>query len=527
MRIHRAALAACAIGCLGVTAAPPDGNLVDNGSLERRGADGRAAGFSTVGGVEYRYLGDPRRDSSSYGFALESARPQGEVSCVVTDLDAAAGRWFRFTFRGLPQGNFAVSGGDLHMRVAFAGQRGRVEYDGKAKPIYDEVEQARRDLTVNGVRHAHGAEVWRTYQLDFMLPFPQVDTVTLAVGFTGGAATAPRDSEFFVDDVSLVRIPDPPGEAGPPARPAVVAPTGPLLPLGGRWYYAARDGEATPPQRFDASNVDRLLYHDAVYSAPFAGQTTAWLKAGDKDLDGSVVTRDRLVVDNVTLTFTGDALVVHSHGIPNHPTGRFPELGFGNPNYITEQDETFYLPVNPRVNPNHRVTDANNPNRALPMGPIGIAVNGVVFFNPFDMGSQDATNMMDRCCGHPNQDGQYHYHKYPICVNSPWSDQGTGHSALIGFAFDGLPVYGPYERAGVMAKDVTGPGALNAFNACYDAQRGWHYHVTPGQFPYLIGGFWAYEDSRDNQRPPRRGGFGQGGSGGPGGRMPGPPPWGP
>jgi len=151
------------------------------------------------------------------------------------------------------------------------------------------------------------------------------------------------------------------------------------------------------------------------------------------------------------------------------------------------------------------------------MGPIGVAINGVVFFNPFDAGSEDATNLMDRCCGHPNPDNQYHYHKYPICINSPWADEGQGHSPVLGWAFDGYPLYGPYETADVMAKDVTGDHALNAFNMHYDKARGWHYHVTPGKFPYLIGGFWGVEDARNT---PRRGGPGGGTPGG------GPPPFG-
>ncbi len=39
-----------------------------------------------------------------------------------------------------------------------------------------------------------------------------------------------------------------------------------------------------------------------------------------------------------------------------------------------------------------------------------------------------------------------------------------------------------------MAKDDKGH-ALDAFNMHKDDQRGWHYHVTPGKFPYIIGGF--------------------------------------
>ena len=140
------------------------------------------------------------------------------------------------------------------------------------------------------------------------------------------------------------------------------------------------------------------------------------------------------------------------------------------------------------------------------MGPIGIAVNGVVFFNPYDAGMTDATNMMDRCCGHPNQTGQYHYHKYPVCLNSPWADEGTAHSPLLGWAFDGFPIYGPYEAKDLMAKDETGSGALNLFNIHYDADRGWHYHVTPGKFPYIIGGYWGTADRRDIHGPGGRGG---------------------
>jgi hypothetical protein len=153
-------------------------------------------------------------------------------------------------------------------------------------------------------------------------------------------------------------------------------------------------------------------------------------------------------------------------------------------------------------------------------------VNGVVFFNPFDANSQDASNMMDRCCGHPAPDNTYHYHKYPICVNSPWADEGKEHSPLIGWAFDGFPIYGPFESAGVMAKDVKGSGALNDFNLHWDAERGWHYHATPGKFPYIIGGYWGTEDARDKRAGRPGGGMGGGpgnGSGPPGGGF-GPPP---
>jgi hypothetical protein len=344
------------------------------------------------------------------------------------------------------------------------------------------------------------------------------------VGFGQGASTRTTKSNFYVTDFKLVQIPDPPdptpGNQKP--TPAIVPVYAKLVPLGGRWFYAAPSEDSSTPSRFDDSNANRLLYKDAGYSAPFAGNTTAWLHKGNIDLNGNVVQTDRLVADNVVITFDSTAMIMHTHGLPNHPTGAFPSRGFsdgyaGNPNSITEQNGTYYIPLNPKENPNHVVTTKDNSNHALPMGPIGVAINGVVFFNPFDAGSQDATDLMDRCCGHPNPDGQYHYHKYPICVNSPWADEGQEHSPLIGFAFDGFPVYGPYESKDVMAKDVTGEGALNDFNMSYDDQRGWHYHVTPGKFPYIIGGYWGTEDPRDRQRPHHGMGMGGRGGGGPGG----------
>jgi hypothetical protein len=352
-----------------------------------------------------------------------------------------------------------------------------------------------------------GAETWKTYELDFWLPFPQVNKVRLSVGFTDAAPTSPQSADFYVTDFKLVRIaalaPDPTSTT---LKPVAGRPKGTFKPLGGRWYYLAESDHDSIPPRFDYTNADRLYYFDGQYTTPFAGNMEAWLRKGDMDSNRHVVTQDRLVKDNVTVTFAADAMVIHTHSLPNHPTAKFPanaDVDYRDPNYITEELHTYYIPLNPRENPRHIATNSNDSNGALPMGPIGVAINGVVFFNPFDANMIDASNIMDRCCGHPAPDGQYHYHKYPICINTPWADQGTEHSPLLGWMFDGYPIYGPYQSAGMMAKDVRGADALNAFNMHYDKDRGWHYHVTPGKFPYLIGGYWGTEDPRDAQR--RRG----------------------
>lgn len=76
----------------------------------------------------------------------------------------------------------------------------------------------------------------------------------------------------------------------------------------------------------------------------------------------------------------------------------------------------------------------------------------------------------------------HHYHKYPSCVKLPFAGDGKRHSPIIGFAFDGFPLYGPYEATGVIAKNLRGDRALDVCNGHKDEQRGYHNHVTPIQF---------------------------------------------
>jgi hypothetical protein len=502
-------------------------NLVQNPDFTQRDTSGSPTAYQLTGDAQYRYLGNPQFDSSGYGISFPAAKQSGSVTQTISDIDASKGRWYRFIFRGLPQDNFAVaSDGDLTMRVEYFADHGRTTLDGKSKPVYPQIEEDRRNFNGNGDDQIGGAAVWRTYQLDFYLPFPQVDTVRIGVSYSHGSATRPIANEFFISNFRLTRLTDAPAGDSQYARSTTdLHAPGSLIALGGRWFYDADTAHPEVPKVFDHTNASHLLYHDSKYSAPFEGNMSAWLRAGDKDSFGSIALADQLVEDNVTVEFSTDAMIIHTKSLPNHPTGKFPETEMGaqsNPNYITERTKTYYIPLDPKVNPRHIVTASDNSNHALPMGPIGIAVNGVVFFNPFDANSQDASSYMDRCCGHPAPDGTYHYHKYPICINSPWSDDGKEHSPLIGWAFDGFPIYGPFESENTLAKDVKGAGALNDFNLHFDPDRGWHYHVTPGKFPYIIGGYWGYEDSRDKMRGPRGGGMGRGPRGGGGF---GPPPF--
>jgi hypothetical protein len=507
-------------------------NLVQNPGFESVDpATQRPLHYELQGAATWGLLGT-ENDFATHGIIFPAEAAQGgSVAQMITGLDPSKGRWITFRFRGLAGDGFSVPDDSLKIKIEFFSRNGTNYLDCAARPIYGEIERDRQDLTVNGDFHRGGAAVWRSYEIEELLPFPEVDAVRVSVGYAHGVATQESGAAFLIDDFSLVQRPRSlTGRVDPADRIPAVAPVAvdaaKLVSLGGRWYYEPAPGETVAPGAaplvVTEDNADRLFYQSDRLINPFANNMTAWLRAGYKDEQGNIVTQDQFVPDNVVLTFKGDGfLTVTSKNLPNHPTARFPGL---NPSYIQEMTRTYRLPLVPVLNPNAVAVNERDENRALPMGPIGIAVNGVVFFNPFDAGMQDASNIMDYCCGHPNPDNQYHYHKYPICVNTPFVDKGDAPSQVIGFAFDGLPVYGPYQAAGVMAKDST-TNPLNAFNACYDPVRGWHYHVTPGKFPYLIGGYLAKVEPSDiDHHSPHRGGGPFGPGGGPGGPGFGPPP---
>jgi hypothetical protein len=207
--------------------------------------------------------------------------------------------------------------------------------------------------------------------------------------------------------------------------------------------------------------------------------------------------------DNVKVEVTDDYFIVHSDGIPDHDTGPFPNAH--NPNTIRRQNYTFKMPRHPTLS--DKIT-------RLPMGPIGVAVNGVPFYNPYNAEGQDAARneVFDECCGHPDPSGRYHYHIYPKCVHTSFTDEPGKHSPLIGYAFDGFAIYGPN------GEDGKPPADLDECNGHTDKEHGYHYHVT-NRFPYILGGYHGVVEASNLDRGPR-----PGGPGGPGRGRRGPPP---
>ncbi|TAK13557.1 MAG: YHYH protein [Anaerolineae bacterium] len=169
---------------------------------------------------------------------------------------------------------------------------------------------------------------------------------------------------------------------------------------------------------------------------------------------------------NVTATIEGDTLFIQTNGLPDHATQQV------NPNTPRTADYTLEMPLNPEYSLNTTPTG---------MGAIGVMVNGVLFYNPYTADGLDAVEheVFDNCLGHPDQMGRYHYHQAPGCLLDGTDGQ------LIGFAFDGFPLYSYTDEDGSTPTDLD--ECNGHFTATPEYANGiYHYHVTDS-FPYLIG----------------------------------------
>ncbi len=196
--------------------------------------------------------------------------------------------------------------------------------------------------------------------------------------------------------------------------------------------------------------------------------------------------------DTVQISIDGNFYVLRSNGVPNHDSPYFAMSdsryeanttpGFvQNPNSIQTQNLTFRIPRNPAE---------AGVKQATPMGPIGIALNGVPLYNQYAAGGAPLTNEIfsfDQYTGHPQNSGQYHYHKEPLYI----TQQMVGKSGFIGFLLDGFPVYGPQEN-GVTVNNNDLDVYHGHTHATADYPQGiYHYHVTDAD-PYINGsGFFG------------------------------------
>ncbi|MBD79598.1 MAG: YHYH protein [Crocinitomicaceae bacterium] len=192
----------------------------------------------------------------------------------------------------------------------------------------------------------------------------------------------------------------------------------------------------------------------------------------------------------------GEFIVIKTNGRPDHKSPYYKGTEWEstlyeayngnnsaynqNPNKIAAINFTFKIP--------HTPTEAANKS-ATPMGAIGVAINGVAFFNQNAAPGDDLSNEIntfDQYAGHPQQQGMYHYHLEPTYLTG-----AQGSSVLLGFLLDGFPVYGPVENG----KTVTNADLDNYHghsHATADYPNGiYHYHITSTD-PYINGdGFYG------------------------------------
>lgn len=195
------------------------------------------------------------------------------------------------------------------------------------------------------------------------------------------------------------------------------------------------------------------------------------------DVDITSVVKAKFLTNNgVTVTTSGDNIIIKSDGRPNnHKT---PYWGVGHALYeafpaghqsnpggqILVQNYTMTIPAKPK---------AATTNEATTTFAIGMALNGVPIFNNTEMAGQalDAGTIssFDGAGAHPAQAGDYHYH-----MTGKYTSQDDAN--LIGFLRDGFPIYGRKD------KDGTYPSNLDVHNGHFGATTEfpdgiYHYHA--------------------------------------------------
>ena len=183
-----------------------------------------------------------------------------------------------------------------------------------------------------------------------------------------------------------------------------------------------------------------------------------------------------------TVSLDGTTGTVRTTDVPDHPT---PYWGPANPLYeppqagmvsngftLVSQNLTLRIPLAPQS------TTASD----TPLGPFGVAVNGVVFYNQYAAGRQPLGMEIlsfDRYNGHPTPAAQYHYHFEPLWITA------ASKSRLIGVLLDGFPVYGPQDSDGRAPADLDSCHGHVAATPEFTSGI-YHYH-TSDAVPYIAG----------------------------------------
>ncbi|HMS66127.1 MAG TPA: YHYH protein [Ignavibacteria bacterium] len=177
-----------------------------------------------------------------------------------------------------------------------------------------------------------------------------------------------------------------------------------------------------------------------------------------KQNNSGVTGYNGILADVQQVFYSANYAYVKCTGIPSYTIGPWNM----NPNLPTNQNWVFKItrfPV-PAATP---VTAGN--------GQIGVLINGVVLFNAGDAMSYNNQNVWHRVAqyfeavsfdtsgGHPGPSGSYHYH---INMKKLYTPNPSQHSPILGYMFDGYPLYGPYGYS-----NTNGTGGIRRMKSGY------------------------------------------------------------
>jgi len=200
------------------------------------------------------------------------------------------------------------------------------------------------------------------------------------------------------------------------------------------------------------------------------------------------------------LSVAGDSIAITTLSLPDHTSPfyeesdpLFEEYTGDNPDFTTEIE----LPTGEVIDPDILATEfvlviprypeaLEEGNEPTSIGPIGVALNGVVLFSQFngegDLLDDVEFNNMDQWNGHPSPRLAYHYHIEPA-----WLTQNKGSDALLGFLLDGFPVYGNVEDGITLtSSDLDEFHGHFGVKDEYGKKATYHYHFTDDA-PWLNG----------------------------------------
>ena len=212
-----------------------------------------------------------------------------------------------------------------------------------------------------------------------------------------------------------------------------------------------------------------------------------WIQGSTWDATRKIWVQGEVLWPNArfSLQTTATERMLSGNALPvGHATGNFPIARSDpayqidrNPNTIVEQTLSFTLPLQPTLSASAG---------CVPMGMIGVALNGVPIFNALDAAGRDAVahEVQDRCHGHPQERGVYHYHGPSDCL------AGSGdNNALLGYALDG---FGIYSGQGESGRELTNADLDECHGRTSPVmwngkQTSIYHYVMTREYPYTIG----------------------------------------